>query len=61
MMFLVSCLCQRLVTLVLQLDIPGSFPLFLHFSVTGSRAEQTGLLSVPALLLPFIPFVTLSW
>lgn len=55
MMFRMSHLCQQLVTLVLELDIPRSFPLFPHFPTTGSRAEQTGLLPVPALLLPFDP------
>lgn len=59
MMFLMSCLCQQLVILVLQLDTPGSSPLFPHFPATSSRAEQTGLLSVTALLLPFIPIMTL--
>lgn len=56
MMFFMSRLCQQLVTLMLQLDIPISFPLFPHFPVTGSQAEQAGLLSVL-----FIPFTTLLW
>lgn len=60
MTFLMPRLCQQFVTLVLQLDVPTSFPLFPHFPTTGSRAEQTRL-SVPALLLPFIPFTTLLW
>lgn len=60
-MFLMSRFCQQLLTLALRLDIPGSFLLLPHFPATGSRAEQAGLLSVPALLLPFIPFPTLLW
>lgn len=59
MMLLKSRLHQQLAALVLQLDVPRSFPLSPHFPVTGSRAEQTGLLSAPALLLPFIPITTL--
>lgn len=61
MMFLISCWCQQLVTLVLQMNTPGSFPLSPHFPVPGSRTEQTALLSVPALLLLFTPFMSLSW
>lgn len=55
MMFLMSLLCQQLTALVLQLDVPGSFPVSPHFPVTGSGALQTGVLSVPALLLPSFP------
>lgn len=61
MMFLISCWCQQLVTLVLQMNIPGSFPLLPHFPAPGSGTEKTGLLSVPALLLLLTPFMTLLW